>query len=63
MGSQTIKKVMQMNLNRVSKIQNNKDYDGWNFTMDGMYKKPRVKKADKKRRQRQRRRIIKRMST
>lgn len=38
--------------NRQLKIKTNKTYDGWDWTMDGQYNKPRVKGKDKKARTR-----------
>jgi len=49
-------------LHRVSKVENDRRYTSLDFTRDGMYKEPRVKKDDKRMRQKERRQIIKRMT-
>jgi hypothetical protein len=46
--------------NREFKIAANKNYCGWDFTMDGRYEEPRIKGEDKKRRSKLRRTIEKR---
>lgn len=48
--------------NRELKIRTNKTYDGWDWTMDGQFKEPRVKGKDKKARSRYSRTLEKRLS-
>lgn len=49
-----------MTLNRRLKVEVNKTYGGWDWTMDGRFAEPRVKGADKRRRSKYQRTIEKR---
>ena len=51
-----------MTLHRIMKIETNKTYGNWDWTMDGQYDKPRVKGKDKRRRSKYQRTIEKRMT-
>lgn len=51
-----------MTLNRRLKLETNKTYDGWDWTMDGRFDEPRVKGRDKQMRSKHQRTIEKRIT-
>ena len=50
---------MKSTPHRLAKVYADKEYSGWNYTRDGLYKVPRVKSTDKRMRQKKMRRYLK----
>lgn len=60
---QGVESMSDSTLNRVSKVKSSNQFDGWDYTMDGRFRHPRVKGRDKQLRNKTRRRIEKHLLT